>query len=163
MILDLKEFFKKNEMHQRFEINFDAKELEIDDWFMIGRITGHLDLYYSDDNLFGDLNYTYAYTEPCARCNEMVEVSQTTDVTLSIDNESEEDLYVSLVDDKINLIPVIIDGIYLSKPMRALCSEECKGICPECGSNKNIKPCECEGQKIDPRLKDLMNLLDKEV
>ncbi|NMA14219.1 MAG: DUF177 domain-containing protein [Clostridia bacterium] len=41
--------------------------------------------------------------------------------------------------------------------MKTLCREDCKGLCPICGSNLNIKQCRCERESIDPRLAALKN------
>ena len=42
--------------------------------------------------------------------------------------------------------------------MRLLCSLDCNGLCPRCGSNLNDGPCDCEPE-IDPRLEKLKDLL----
>lgn len=43
-------------------------------------------------------------------------------------------------------------------PLAPLCRTDCAGICPECGNNRNTKPCECEIDTIDPRLVGLLDL-----
>lgn len=43
-------------------------------------------------------------------------------------------------------------------PLAPLCRPECAGICPECGKNRNMNPCECEVEPIDPRLAGLLDL-----
>ena len=50
-------------------------------------------------------------------------------------------------------------------PLKILCKEECKGVCPVCGQNLNIKDCGCDTFVPDPRmavLKDIFNA-NKEV
>jgi uncharacterized protein len=42
----------------------------------------------------------------------------------------------------------------------ALCREDCKGICPQCGKNLNLGPCDCKVENVDPRLEILKQLLD---
>jgi uncharacterized protein len=44
----------------------------------------------------------------------------------------------------IDLLPVIRDTILLAMPMKPLCSEDCKGLCPKCGKNLNEGPCGCK-------------------
>jgi len=39
----------------------------------------------------------------------------------------------------------------VSMPMRVLCREDCAGLCPVCGANRNLGPCGCEVRTIDPR------------
>ncbi len=39
----------------------------------------------------------------------------------------------------------------LAIPMKNLCKEDCKGLCPRCGKDLNTEQCTCEIEKIDPR------------
>lgn len=52
------------------------------------------------------------------------------------------------------------EQIILSVPMKPLCSESCKGICPQCGKDLNIDTCKCEQKEIDPRLAILKKLIN---
>lgn len=57
--------------------------------------------------------------------------------------------------DRIDIFPLIRDQIYLSIPMKPLCSEDCKGVCPKCGVDRNGEACNCVCDNIDPRLEML--------
>ena len=46
----------------------------------------------------------------------------------------------------------------LALPVKPLCDEACKGLCPVCGVNKNIESCACEAERGDPRLAPLRGL-----
>ena len=64
-------------------------------------------------------------------------------------------------EDKIDLHGPIRDQILLEVPLILLCQENCKGICPECGSDRNSDPCKCENDgEIDPRFAVLQKLKD---
>lgn len=54
---------------------------------------------------------------------------------------------------------IIRDQIMLNIPMKPLCSESCKGLCPICGSDLNEVECGCEQKEIDPRFAVLQSLL----
>ncbi len=54
---------------------------------------------------------------------------------------------------------IIRDQILLNIPMKPLCSENCKGLCPVCGSDLNEIKCGCEKKEIDPRFDILQTLL----
>lgn len=43
----------------------------------------------------------------------------------------------------IELEPIISNEIFSRLPMRLLCSEDCKGLCPVCGANLNRESCNC--------------------
>jgi uncharacterized protein len=39
--------------------------------------------------------------------------------------------------------------VLLSVPLKLLCKANCRGLCPECGTNMNADPCTCSGQSSD--------------
>jgi len=66
-----------------------------------------------------------------------------------------------IVGDSIDLLPIIHDSVLLSIPMKPLCKEDCKGLCPICGHNLNYGPCEhqlSKKEEIDPRWEKLLNM-----
>jgi uncharacterized protein len=71
----------------------------------------------------------------------------------------DEDLSIGFYrDDTIDVDDVVREQILLALPMTKLCTEDCRGLCPECGTNLNEASCECGRKQIDPRwaaLKDL--------
>jgi uncharacterized protein len=46
----------------------------------------------------------------------------------------------------------IFEQIFLHLPMRFICSETCRGLCPKCGADLNKGACACTGEDVDPRL-----------
>jgi uncharacterized protein len=65
-------------------------------------------------------------------------------------------------EDRIDLHGPIRDQILLEVPLILLCQEYCKGICPECGSDRNSDPCKCKNDgEIDPRFAVLQKLKEK--
>jgi uncharacterized protein len=72
---------------------------------------------------------------------------------------SAEDMdFVYYQDDLIDLDPLIIEQILLQIPMKVLCREDCRGLCPHCGINLNQHSCQCHAERIDSRLTDLKKL-----
>jgi uncharacterized protein len=51
------------------------------------------------------------------------------------------------------------ESLLLALPMKVLCSEDCKGLCPHCGANLNEESCDCVAETIDPRWAELRKLL----
>lgn len=49
----------------------------------------------------------------------------------------------------------------LSVPLKLLCREDCKGLCPQCGTNRNERSCTCKDGNVDPRWERLKGLLHK--
>ena len=108
---------------------------------------------------------------PCDRCLQSVEVpigvSFTHEIAASVDGnvpaEEEEQCFMSGYE--LDTDTLISNEILINMPVKVLCSEECKGICPVCGQNRNDKECECDTFVPDPRMaaiKDIFNA-NKEV
>jgi uncharacterized protein len=64
-----------------------------------------------------------------------------------------EDLELAYYEeDTIDLDRVIFEQIMLQMPIKPLCRETCKGLCPHCGINLNLACCHCEAETFDERL-----------
>ena len=106
----------------------------------------------------------------CDRCLQPVELPVNTDFALDYirgaDYESnaaaeltEADMSVSVFDgDAIDIDEIVKEQILLTVPTRTLCREDCKGICPECGIDRNTGECSCVTDNTDPRWAALKNL-----
>jgi uncharacterized protein len=55
----------------------------------------------------------------------------------------------------------IREQVLLALPGRTLCREDCQGLCPHCGANRNSAPCRCEESQTDPRWNALAGLAGK--
>jgi uncharacterized protein len=64
---------------------------------------------------------------------------------------------------EINIEDLLKEIFNINRPLKPLCSVNCKGLCPKCGVNLNEEDCNCDNEKIDPRMGKLKELLDKEV
>ncbi len=63
---------------------------------------------------------------------------------------SKEDMEVSLYDGaKIRIGEIFREQILLQIPMRHVCREDCKGICPRCGVNLNREKCRCRAETLN--------------
>jgi len=81
------------------------------------------------------------------------------DVDLDLDlDEGDVNYYTG---NTIDLFSVLHDQLFLAIPIKALCSEDCKGLCPQCGADLNSGPCSCKAKSVDPRLAELKKLKDK--
>ncbi|MGE0040192.1 MAG: DUF177 domain-containing protein [Vicinamibacterales bacterium] len=62
-------------------------------------------------------------------------------------------------DETIDLGQLVEEQCYLALPMKPLCRPDCKGLCPQCGTNLNVETCGCEAHWEDPRLAGLKALI----
>ena len=70
-----------------------------------------------------------------------------------------EDLNLALFDgEAIDLDQLVREEILLATPAQVFCREDCQGLCPVCGSDKNIAECACEPQQVDARWEKLKDL-----
>ncbi|RMD93801.1 MAG: DUF177 domain-containing protein [Calditrichaeota bacterium] len=76
-----------------------------------------------------------------------------------ISEEEEDIIQLDTVTYEIDLCRDVRDNLLLSKPMKVLCSEACKGLCPRCGANLNYETCNCNSFVMDPRWEALRKLL----
>ena len=53
---------------------------------------------------------------------------------------------------------VLREVVLLALPMQLVCSEDCKGICPVCGQNRNQRACGCQPVAADDRWSKLKDL-----
>ena len=57
---------------------------------------------------------------------------------------TEDEMSVSVFDgEAIDVDEIVKEQILLAVPTRMLCREDCKGICPECGTDRNTGECNC--------------------
>jgi uncharacterized protein len=75
----------------------------------------------------------------------------------------EDDLATAFYrDGMLDLIDLMREQFVLALPMKPLCREDCRGLCPECGTNLNKGQCDCAPRWEDPRLAALKSLLPGE-
>ncbi len=73
-----------------------------------------------------------------------------------LDAEDLEDHFVA--EDEIDLAEAIREQVFLTLPMKSLCSENCLGLCPACGVNLNHERCGCAGNSEDKGFSVIKNL-----
>jgi uncharacterized protein len=107
----------------------------------------------------------------CDRCLQGVELPVSSDFALEYVSDSEygsgaviaelteAEMSVSVFEgEAIDVEEIVKEQILLAVPTRMLCREDCKGICPECGTDLNMGDCSCPMDDIDPRWAALKNL-----
>jgi uncharacterized protein len=106
----------------------------------------------------------------CDRCLQPVETPVNADFALEYISGSEyessevaelteAEMSVSVFDgEALDVDEIVKEQVLLAVPTRMLCREDCKGICPECGTDRNTGDCSCATSDIDPRWAALKNL-----
>ncbi|MEO3945160.1 DUF177 domain-containing protein [Gorillibacterium sp. CAU 1737] len=78
------------------------------------------------------------------------------------ETEEEEENLHSVQEDVVELAPYVEEAVWMSLPYVPLCKDDCKGLCPVCGTNRNERDCGCSTDRIDPRFAGLADLLNKD-
>jgi uncharacterized protein len=115
----------------------------------------------------------YEQTVECVRClNPMVQaIESETELMIFVEKAeaapgeyelAASDLGVLYLDsDILDLEPLLMEQLQLNVPMGAVCGEECLGLCPKCGINRNNKTCDCDSATTDLRWAGLSELRDR--
>ena len=109
------------------------------------------------------------YQAECARCLRPLGGEFTLDLEKTV---APRNLLSDLDEDKLDDYAIIEDGfldmdeplmceLEMAFPIRFLCKDDCKGLCPKCGKDLNEGECGCNTKEIDPRLAPLQKLLDE--
>ena len=145
----------------------DAEELQLGEPF-VDSLVLDCKLDKSQHQIVANCNLTISVELNCDRCNDNYRQNLQTDFTLLFvydrDKLNEDDMnikYLSPADDKIDLTSDVSDYAKLALPLKKLCSEECKGLCVNCGTNLNLNNCNCKDDISDPVWDPLLKLKDK--
>ena len=95
--------------------------------------------------------FTLTYTR---RLPEDLEPDDDDDIEL----QAEKIGLIAFSGEEINLLSDVQSEIVMAIPMRPVCNENCMGLCPQCGGNRNTVACDCKIRTEDPRLAVLKNL-----
>ena len=106
-----------------------------------GRLSQSGDDYLLQARVSGALDTT------CARCLEPARVSVDAPLVLTYVSADEDDDVVAFAGNEIDLSDELRDEIFLAMPVKPLCEESCKGLCPVCGGNRNVVACLCEAKQ----------------
>ena len=122
----------------------------------------------SEAELAGELHTRVAIS--CGRCLTPVELPVDVDfderfveaVSWREEEQHElqpEDLNLSVFDgETIELDDLVKEEILLALPGHVLCREDCQGLCPVCGIDRNAATCNCETKPVDARWQKLKDL-----
>ncbi len=154
------------------ELTCGIEELDLESEVLrfTGRVTARLDLYKQGDKVYVKARSSVAVESECAKCLspvrrilEVISENQYLPVPeaqrylmddIGVKYYSEE--YIDLSED-------LRESFLLEVPVRILCSDDCEGLCPNCGQNLNEEKCDC---RLEPeeaqtsKFADLVKMLE---
>ncbi len=146
------------------EIDLDNEATLTSDVVLNGEMFSRDGKVHIDAAIFADISLI------CTRCLEPVAQHlgfRFDDVFVDSEQESrreEAELALEELDEalviggEIDLAEVVREQILLALPEQVFCKDDCKGLCPKCGGNRNLIDCSCDREEIDPRWAALKNI-----
>ena len=113
--------------------------------------------------LFGNASGTLEMI--CDRCAEKFKKDISFEVNEKFRKEDEfssdgdDSDFIILKGTSVDLSDIVYSNLYMNLPLKNLCSDTCKGICPVCGTNLNFGTCSCDSRPVNPAFDILDNLL----
>ncbi|WP_457640871.1 YceD family protein [Persephonella sp.] len=155
VFINLKNELKNEDFIEReFSIPFNSLGLPEEYSSEKENVDVHLYIIKEKDGYLVSLTVNSDIQLECSRCLESfnMDLNGTSNIFLSKrkligDSElHEKDLIMEYLEDEehFNLSELLREEILVQTPMKPLCDEKCKGICPVCGSNRNENQCICE-------------------
>jgi uncharacterized protein len=159
--------------------------LERPEVLALGPVRWQGEVTYADPGYLLRGRLSYDQTLACIRCLKPHPMSAQADVELLIvvegpaakghrphrpiqemeEGEQElEDLDLNtmvIADEVLETRPIVLEQLQLNIPMKPLCREDCQGLCPRCGADRNTNPCSCASTAPDPRWAALQEIKER--
>jgi uncharacterized protein len=154
--LNAREMLRRPGLAKHIELSLAPGELGIDDDRLTGDIGVDLDAVSTIDGITVTGTVTMPWRAGCRRC--LAEVTGTTAIAIDevyqdVDDfrSGRDDDAFEIVGDQVDLAPAIREHLLLELPDDPLCRDDCRGICPVCGTDLNTGTCDCDTTVRDDR------------
>lgn len=124
------------------------------------KIRGELQVEDMDQRIVVHGKFAAQHTVHCDRCAKGFALETEPDLEVMIlrnptrgdDPEDADDAWViQQQSGVVDLDESLMEAVLLEAPQKALCREDCRGLCPACGIDRNEHECECSFEELDPR------------
>lgn len=113
------------------------------------------------------LKYTvsFSYTDSCISCLKQINIDKETEFVHNLKISRDLDAgdfgsEVIVTGEELDLGKIVLEDIILTCETDLLCKEDCKGLCPKCGTDLNEHTCSCIQKEVDPRFAVLLDYMD---
>ena len=168
MKIDVTEILLTENTNKQFEVIMDMSKIEIS--HQIHRISRKEPFVLEIDHLVSNKlviigNTQISIEAPCDRCLEDVEIQLSIHINEKISlsdgvilNDTSDGAISYISENVLDVDQLIYNEILVNWPLKILCKEDCKGICPVCGNHLNEKECSCDQLVLDPRMAKIQNV-----
>lgn len=159
MKIDLSNLLKSETAEQKLHVELSDKSFNdgsediviLEPVFFDGKLSLLENIFFLDGKCTSKLQLT------CYRCLEKFNYDVEIEIheRLTNDSANKDDEIILIDSGTLDITEILLNNIFVSLPMKRLCSNDCKGLCQHCGTNLNISTCNCDKDDIDPRLTKL--------
>jgi uncharacterized protein len=154
-------------LHQTVGYNrtfeFDLPSVQVSDDLDVSDLQGELRLTRTAQGLYATGSMTGTTRAECGRCltpfDQRLAIAFD-DLFVYPPSKANEEMMAIPETGLLDLTPLTREYMLLDFPIRPLCRPDCRGLCPECGANRNETECDHDSPTTDPRLAGLRALLD---
>lgn len=174
MLINLTDYFKNPDKSGKIDLKYEGDTLSVDGidypiWEKEELETTVTNIGNGKVEISGQ--GAFGVSMACARCLTPVDVSVSVDFDYTVNepdgfHEQDEDEELFMEGYELNGNSILRNELIMGLPMKVLCKDDCKGLCPVCGSNRNEGECGCDTFVPDPRMaaiQDIFNANNKEV
>jgi uncharacterized protein len=163
---------KSGEPHEEcFELPFGGAVVEYwgQDYKPLAPLSVRIASNYARDDIVARVSLSGVFSLPCSRCLAETSIAIEGDMrylftlrTFGGGGVPDDELDVIELDGfqaELEMSPYVWETLILNLPEGVLCKEDCRGLCPVCGCDRNARDCGCIVGDTDPRLEILKSLL----
>jgi uncharacterized protein len=151
----------------KFKLSEPVKHLGLENLFF-GNVEVDCKMDKSPHQIVLDCNLLLHSRMICDRCDNEFETDLKSNFQISyliskehVESDEYNIKFISPENDKINIRDEVFEYAELAIPLKRLCKEDCKGLCPHCGKNLNEEHCDCKNEIIPDIWEPLKKLKDK--
>jgi len=150
MIIDLTKIKDEEEIPLSHQYDPRREDLEFDDYHYTKKLLLAGRAYRSSDTLHVQGRLESACEVICSRClaPSPIDIDEPFEFVFDIKGKQ-----------RIDITSDVRDHLIFLHPQKYLCSEECKGLCPQCGMNLNTGSCTCSEKSGDTKFSPLKDWL----
>lgn len=160
LLINASELLRRPGSERRLDLQATVAELGIADRRFDGAATVVVSLRLESltDGIVVDGQLRAPWADSCGRClapahGEVVsEVHELYQQVVTVPDAFE------ITGDQLDLVPMIRENLLLDAPIAPLCRQDCAGLCPTCGIDRNTADCDCLATVVDPRWDALTQL-----
>ncbi len=156
--VNARELLRQPGMTRQIHADLDATDLGVQDDRVAGVIDVEFEAVSSIDGIVVTGSISTPWRVPCRRClTEVVGTARIAVDEVYRDDVGDADAF-QIEGDQIDMAPAVREYVLLELPDAPLCRDDCAGICPICGIDRNQTSCECDTSARDDRWSTLDRL-----